>query len=126
MGIKAARSIPRGLTILEVLLAAVILTVGLLGVLGVFPTGYTDMVASGSQSKATAYAAQKIEELRNEVFGTMANGNDNLEGTQYARNWTVQFSGLPGNRLARIAVTVDSAGRGGRRQIVTLETLRAE
>ena len=126
MGIRISRSIPRGFTIIEVLLAASVLTIGLVGVLGVFPTGYMDMVASGGQTRASAYAAQKIEELRNEVFGTLANGNDSLQGTEYARSWTVQITGTPGNRLAQITVTVNWSGRASRPQSVTIETRRAE
>ena len=128
---------PRGLTIVEVLVAVVILAVGLLGVLSAFPTGYLDVVGSGGQSKAMSYARQKVEELKNGPFAVAGSGSDvptlgppsNAPDVGYARSWTT--TQVPGTtaplRLARISVTVTfSGGGGGRPQTVSLETMRAE
>ncbi|MFQ5893694.1 MAG: prepilin-type N-terminal cleavage/methylation domain-containing protein, partial [Nitrospinota bacterium] len=46
----------QGFTLIEVLIAAAILAVGLLALVSVFPVGYVDVTVSGGQSKATAYA----------------------------------------------------------------------
>jgi len=117
-----------GFTLIEVLIAAAILAVGLLALVSVFPVGYVDVTVSGGQSKATAYAQQMLEQLKNQPFnpGTPAfNGNDAPEAA-YTRTWSI--TEVPGpaapNRLARITVTVQWGG--DRPQTVALETMRAE
>ena len=117
----------RGLSLIEVLAASAILAVGLLALISAFPTGYLNVVGSGGQSQATAYAKQKLEELKNQPFtpGPLA-ANDSLEGGAFMRTWTItQEPGTSApNRYVRITVTVTWAG--SRPQTVTLETMRAE
>jgi len=119
----------RGLTLIEVLIASAILAVGLLALLSAFPVGYVDVNVSGGQSKATAYAQQTVERLRNMAFQSLLDnpaGSDTPEAG-YTRDWTIEVVGdtLTPNRLVRIEVTVDWT-RGDRPQRVTLETMRAE
>lgn len=119
----------RGFSLIELLIAAAILAVGLLGVIGMFPTGYGNVVFSGGQSKATAYAQQMVEQLKNQPFTINGAGNDSLDNAEYARAWTItQVAGTPAapNRLARVVVTVNWGGRGTRPLTVALETMRAE
>jgi prepilin-type N-terminal cleavage/methylation domain-containing protein len=121
-----------GFTLVEVLIAAAILAVGLLALVSAFPIGYVDVTASGGQSKATAYAQQQLETLKNQGFTTaFDNCPPNVPevivaDTAYTRCWTItQEPGTnPPNRLARIRVTVTWGG--SRPQTVTLETMRAE
>ena len=129
----------RGMTLPEVLIAIAILTIGLLAVVSMLSAGFSDVVVSGGQSKATSYARQKIEELRNRCYdnGTTcnpatatypaSNGNDTPE-VGVTRLWTVAQVGptLAPNRLSRITVTVTWAATGGQNQQVILETMRAE
>ncbi|MCI0372587.1 MAG: prepilin-type N-terminal cleavage/methylation domain-containing protein [candidate division NC10 bacterium] len=119
----------RGIGLIEVVIAAAILAVGLLAVMGTFPTSYGDVVGSGGQSKATAYGQQKLEQLKNQPFSPgPVTASDSLESGEFTRTWTiapVAGTSAP-NRLARIIVTVNWAGRGGPPKIVTLETMRAE
>jgi Tfp pilus assembly protein PilV len=116
------------MTLIEVLLATLVLSIGLVGILGVIPVGYYDMVASGGQSEATGYAQQKMEDLRNQTFGTMASGNDTLQGTEFSRTWNVQqvAGTVAPNRLMRLTITVTWTGRGSRPQSVTIVSMRAE
>lgn len=115
-----------GFTFIEVLIAAAILAVGLLALVSVFPVGYVDVTVSGGQSKATAYAQQMLEQLKNQGFNPgPANGNDAPEAA-YARSWSITpvAGTVAPNRLARITVTVQWGG--DRPQTVALETMRAE
>ena len=58
-------------------MAIAILAVGLLAVLGMLSSGSVNVYAGGGQSKATAYARQQVEQLRNQPFNPgPANGPD--------------------------------------------------
>ncbi len=117
----------QGLTLIEVLIAAAILAVGLLALLSVFPIGYVDVNVSGGQSKATAYAQQMLEQLKNQTFNPGPLNQTDTPEPGYSRTWTIaqELGTNPPNRLARIQVTVVWT-RGDRSQTVALETMRAE
>lgn len=117
----------RGMTLPEILIAVAILTVGLLAVVSMLSAGFTDVVASGGQSKATSYARQKIEELKNQAFvDTVALTTDTPEAG-VTRTWQIALvSGTTPNRLARITVTVNWASGSGSGQQIIVETMRAE
>ena len=122
----------RGMTLPEVLIAIAILTIGLLAVVSMLSAGFSDVVVSGGQSKATSYARQKIEELRNQAFvatlaQTTETGPPNLE-PGFTRTWQIAAVGVTAapNRLARITVTVTWATGAGPSQQVIVETMRAE
>lgn len=117
----------RGMSLIEVMIASAILAFALVSITSAFPTAYVNVDTSGTRSKATAYAQQKLEGLKNQPFNPgPLTANDSLENGEFTRSWTVTQE--PGtnvpNRLARITVTVTWVGR--RPQTLTLETLRAE
>jgi len=124
----------QGLTLIEVLIAAAILAVGLLALVSAFPIGYVDVTASGGQSRATSYAQAMMEQLKNQPFPAAfpVNGADvpditpGVDDAAYTRTWNVtQEPGTnPPNRLARVRVTVQWGG--SRPQTVILESMRAE
>ena len=133
-----------GLSLIEVLIAAAILAVGLLALVSAFPIGYVDVTASGGQSRATSYAQAMMEQLKNQGFPAAfpVNGVDvpditpGVDDVAYNRTWNICLidqcappppPGLPTvapNRLARIRVTV--VWGGARPQTVILESMRAE
>jgi len=123
-----------GLTLIEVLIAAAILAVGLLALVSAFPIGYVDVTVSGGQSRATSYAQAMMEQLKNQPFPAAfpVNGADvpditpGVDDAAYTRTWNVtQEPGTnPPNRLARVRVTVQWGG--DRPQTVVLESMRAE
>jgi prepilin-type N-terminal cleavage/methylation domain-containing protein len=95
----------QGFSIVEVLVAAVILCVSLLFIMTAFPVGYRDIGYGGHVSQAVALAQQKLETLKAGAFppagGTETNG-------AYALTWAVTgvgFGGTPGD-LQRVTVTV--------------------
>ena len=123
----------RGLSLVEVLIASALLAFALIGIMSAIPTAYLDVVASGSESKAMAYAQQKLEELKNQSFtpGPFDNSDDpELLEAEFTRSWAINHvAGTTApNRLARITVTVtwSESGSTNPPQTVMLETMRAE
>ena len=128
----------KGMTLPEILIAVAILTIGLLAVVSMLSAGFTDVVVSGGQSKATSYARQKIEELKNRCYRTngpifadstfpASAGNDTPEAG-ITRSWAVTQVGATvcPNRLSRITVTVAWQTGAAPGQQVIVETMRAE
>jgi len=62
----------RGLTLIEILIAMTILSVGLLGIAGMFSTGYTNAAAGGKTTMALTAARQILEDMRAIPFGNLA------------------------------------------------------
>ena len=120
-----------GFALVEVMVAIAFIAVALLGLLGMLTMGYNSVAAGGSSSKATDYARQQIEFLKNVAVtdARFEDGNDNPE-TGIARTWTVdQVGATPTpNRLWRITVTtvVHQNGAEVGAPNVVLETMRAE
>lgn len=107
----------RGFTIVELLIAITVLTVGLLSFLGASAL-ITRMLARGDRAAtATFYAQERIERLQGQPCGTMASGTE-MRGNSYRVAWTVTPSA--GSERARIIVRY-AAGPGRMRED-TLET----
>lgn len=125
----ALRPNERGFTLVEVLIAIVILTIGLLALQAMLSRGALNVTVGGGQSTATAFARQQVEQLRNQPFnpGPAAGADTPVPGVN--RNWTiapVAGTAAP-NRLARITVTVTAnQSQGVGSQSITVETMRAE
>jgi Tfp pilus assembly protein PilV len=117
----------RGISLIEIMVAIPIIAVALLAVLATLAGGFSTVVASGGQSKATVYARQQIEQLRNQPFTPgPASGADTPEAG-YTRTWTIgSAGGVTPNRLARYTVTVRWRSEAGSAQSVSVETLRGE
>lgn len=126
-----ARVSESGMTLMEVLIAIAFIAVALLALLGMLSTGYNSVAAGGSVSKATDYARQEMEFLRNVAVtdARFANGNDTPE-TGVSRTWTVATVGstVTPNRLWRLTVTtaVAQTGAAAGSPGISLETMRAE
>lgn len=65
----------RGLTLPEVLIAAAVTAVALLGIAGMFPTGYQSVKYGGKVTQANALAQWMMEAIKNEAFGTVSSYN---------------------------------------------------
>jgi Tfp pilus assembly protein PilV len=117
----------RGISIIEIMVAIPIIAVALLAVLATLAGGFSTVVASGGQSKATVYARQTIEQLRNQPFTSGPSSGSDTPETSYTRTWTIASAGgVTPNRLARYTVTVRWRSQSGTAQGITVETLRAE
>ena len=60
----AKRNASAGFTLIEVLVASVVLVVGVVGMMAVFPQSFRDTTNSGRLSMLNHLAAERIEELR--------------------------------------------------------------
>lgn len=122
----------RGVTLLEVLIAIVLLTVAILAIAGMFPTAYTNVTRGGQLTAATALSRQMLEMIRGEptfdavvrfqgldtaVPGTpdwAALNTPEHSGPSAPRRldrWRQSVLALPSGR-GRVAVTVAPAGVG--------------
>lgn len=113
-----------------------VLLVALLTLLAMIAAGFVNVTAGGGQSKATAYARQKIEELRSQPINAPcpaqgcfppADGTDSPEAG-VGRSWTIAQVGPTGppNRLWRITVSVNWRTGSQVPQSIAVETMRAE
>ncbi|MFQ5848272.1 MAG: hypothetical protein ACE5IQ_11465 [Candidatus Methylomirabilales bacterium] len=64
-----------GLTIVEVLLAAVIIMVAVLGIVGLFPTALQNVRYGGHMSQASSLAQEMIEMIRTQPFAAVFSYN---------------------------------------------------
>jgi type IV pilus assembly protein PilV len=115
----------QGFTIVEVLIALSVLTVGLLGV-----AGLTLMIIYGNSfsrtlTTATALAHDKLEELRDTPYEKIVDGETTLvaHNITYTRVWRVAAD-QPAAGMKTVEVTVSWATRK-RRQPVVLKTIIA-
>lgn len=119
-----------GMTLIEVMLAVTFLAVALVALLTMLAQGSVSVVAGGGQSKATAFARQMMEQLKNQPFAPgPTNGTDTPE-PGITRSWSITPTGptVPPNRLAtiQVIVRVDHAAATLGAQNITLTTMRAE
>ena len=127
---RRPRSDQAGMTLIEVMLAVTFLAVSLVALLSMLAQGSVSLVAGGGQSKATAFARQRMEQLKNQPFVPGPTGGTDTPEPGITRSWTVTPTGptVPPNRLAtiQVIVRVDRATGTLGAQNITLTTMRAE
>jgi len=85
----------KGFSLLEVLIALVILLVGILGLAPLFISSPRYNQSSHAITEASTFAQSKFEEFKLN-YSAIANGQDNLEGStniNFARRWVVTDNG---------------------------------
>ena len=99
MNIKRNQS---GFTIIEIIIAIIVLTVGVLGLVTTAAL-VTRMIARGQRSAvATAFGSRRLEQLRAVACTARANGSDTLyRGSNWVaiNNWTFTDAGNQNYRL---------------------------
>lgn len=100
-----------GFTIVETLVAVIILSIGVLALASTVG-GITRMMSSGQQkTRASTVAASILDSLRNNAYSSipkcsgLSNGSEttNRYGTRYASSWTISGAGT--SRDVRIQVS---------------------
>jgi prepilin-type N-terminal cleavage/methylation domain-containing protein len=84
----------KGMTLIEVLIAMFILSIGLVGVLGAMPTGINSAQTVILQDCAIHLAHSKFAEFRRDRVNPSV---DLLEGSSYLLNWQEPLNASPGN-----------------------------
>jgi prepilin-type N-terminal cleavage/methylation domain-containing protein len=72
---RTSRLARRGFTLIEVLIGASIMSLGLLAIAGMLSTGYTDVTAGGKTTMAVTGARQLLEDLRTIRYERLADFN---------------------------------------------------
>ncbi len=108
-----------GFTIVELLIAITVLTVGLLSFLGASAM-ITRMLARGDRAAtATFYAQERLEQLQGQPCGTIASGTQ-TRGAGYQVAWGVTPSVTGGSQ--RVQILIRYAAGPGSVRVDTLET----
>lgn len=116
----------RGFSLMEVLIALVILAVGLLGVTGMQITGIGGNHFSGNLTQATVLAQNKLEELKHLPYfdPKLSSGQPPQQITDSGVVYTVQYNVTAlGNTMKNMTATVKWVDRGD--HSVTLSAIRA-
>ena len=96
----------RGFTLIEILIALVILSVSLLALAGLMITTTRNTASGGHVTEAATLAQDRLEELRATRWDNVVSGQDQRVGSTgiaYARNWNVVQNG----NLRTITVTIN-------------------
>ena len=107
----------KGITLLEVMASMVIFSLGLLMLVPLMMVTITANDSANDMSRATLFAQQKLEQLRN--ASVLASGSDTIENM--SRTWTVET--ITSN-LKKITVNVtwqDEMSKTHRVQTITYE-----
>ena len=84
----------RGFSLIEVLIALVILSISLLALAGLMATTTQNNSFGGHMTEAATFAQDKLEELKATTWGNITTGTDPLPkpgstGINYTRTWNV-------------------------------------
>ncbi|OGP52541.1 MAG: type IV pilus modification protein PilV [Deltaproteobacteria bacterium RBG_13_52_11] len=104
----------KGFTLLEVMIALVILAIGLLGLASLQVMAIKGNSFGQQMTVASTMAQNQLEQLRR-TPGTLANGNDivtDQNGITYTRAWTVNVN-QPQQGMNTVVITISWTGPTG-------------
>ena len=97
-----------GFTLIEILIAVIILAFALLALAGLMVTTTRNNSLGGHMTEGATFAQDKLEEFRATPFDNILSDNDQktgANGIQYTRSWIVATN--PGNNLKTVTLTVN-------------------
>lgn len=112
----------RGVTLLEVLVAGVVLSIGLLGVLELIARTSTTTAAVKEHSRALMFTRSKLEEILKEP--TLQVGTDRGEGVDETADYDWEAGIDQTDNQSLVLVTVIARERGSGRELCRLGCLR--
>ena len=112
----------RGFTLIEVLVAVVILSTGLSGMAALTGFMMNHNQQAGNVMTATTLAQDKMEELKNTCYPSVASSSD--KDSIFTRTWNVT-SDSPATNMKTIAVTVSWNWKSKARNVI-LKTIIAK
>lgn len=131
---RPTNSSQSGLSLVELLVALVFLSVGLLAVSNLFPAGTRTQQRSRLMTAAAHYAQEKVEQLQGRTWldpdlstGRHPSGTavESLEGGQLERWYEVEALAPPLDNLKKVSATVRYTGSGqGPRTVTTVTYVR--
>ena len=96
-----------GFTLLETMIALVVLTIGILAMMTMQTSAITGNYRASTMTIASNIASRQVEQLRNLPFTSIAAGNATDPSSGYPVAWTLtSIAGIPANDAQLIAVTV--------------------
>ncbi len=123
------RKAEAGFTLVEMLIALLLLTVGLLAAVASETTNMRGTTLAGRMDEATALAQLKLEELRAvRPVTDLSNGSDTgltareEAGGTYTRNWVITGGPSPDSRRIEVTVFWDSQSRRHQVSLVGVAT----
>ena len=99
---------PNGFSLIEVLVALVILSIALLALAGLMVYATTSNSFGGHMTEATTFAQDKLEDLRASSWVSMTPGSDHKPGStglDFSRRWSVNTNG--DGTLRTVTITVN-------------------
>ncbi|GAI20798.1 unnamed protein product, partial [marine sediment metagenome] len=124
------RSNLNGFSLIELMVAVVILALAIFGIFLAFTTSFQGMADARDRTVATNYAQEKIEEIKNKPFEEIVDDPTDpdeppvgISGTKFKRevNVTVDVDGSI-DELKKVTTTVSWMNRKEEEKTVTLET----
>ena len=112
-----------GFSLLEVVIAMAVLSIGLLAFIGMFGAGYQALKSGNNRTLATQLARDKMEALR-ATAPSLINDEDLAEGM--TRKWWVQKdAGDPGIWIISVEVCWKDCAEEGTKRAVSFKSFRA-
>jgi type IV pilus assembly protein PilV len=102
----------KGFSLIEILIALVILSISLLALAGLMVTTTRNNSFGAHMTEAATFAQDQLESLRTSPWAIVATGNDWRLGfdnfTQYTRSWTVvPNAAAPNDTVKEITITIN-------------------
>lgn len=111
----------RGFSLLEVLIAAVVLTIGVISLSQAFNSGVAVSADAESVDRALSIAQARVEEIKNTAFGSISSGGPTSDANFPNFSTTATVTGTDPKQVA-VTVAWDAEGQP---TSVTLNTLVA-
>lgn len=100
----------KGFSLVEILIALVILSISLLALAGLMVTTTRNNSFGGHMTEAATFAQDQLENLRTSPWANVVTGNDTRLGStgiNYARNWNVVPNAVaPNDTIKEITITI--------------------